>query len=233
MGDSRIATTSSRCSSPRITRCSSGRERPAIFLFSNYIWNFERNLKLSALLKEANPSNLTIHGGPSTPKYKQDCEDFFVANPHVDITVRGEGEATFAAILDALDPDDLGDLSTPARCRRAELPRRRTASSTPTIANASPTSTRIPSPYLLGLFEPFGRAHVARGHGVESRLSVRLHLLRLGIGDALPHPQVRHGSRQGRARVVLEERVAVRLARAMRTSASSSATSRSPSTSPR
>ena len=52
-------------------------QRPAIFLFSNYIWNIERNLALSAMLKQANPANLTVHGGPSTPKYTGDCEEFF------------------------------------------------------------------------------------------------------------------------------------------------------------
>jgi radical SAM superfamily enzyme YgiQ (UPF0313 family) len=140
-------------------------QRPAIFLFSNYIWNVDRNLHLSALLKEANPANITIHGGPSTPKYRGDCEDFFAQNPHVDITVRGEGEATFAAILDALDPAHFQDLTglrdvlglsfrgtdevvhTGDRERIADL-------------------DSIPSPYLLGLFEPFGDAHV--GAVVES-----------------------------------------------------------------
>jgi radical SAM superfamily enzyme YgiQ (UPF0313 family) len=136
-------------------------DRPAIYLFSNYIWNYERNLKLSALVKEANPRSITIHGGPSTPKYRDDCVTFFAENPHVDVTVRGEGEATFAALLDALDetvPTDLERLrdveglsfraadgeivETAARDRIADL-------------------DTIPSPYLLGLFEPFGRAHVA------------------------------------------------------------------------
>lgn len=133
-------------------------ERPAIYLFSNYIWNYERNLKLSALLKEANPRSLTVHGGPSTPKYTEDCKEFFAENPHVDITVRGEGEATFAAMLDALDEtldvsalrgvaglsyrDASGVVDTEDRDRIADL-------------------DTIPSPYLLGLFDPFGRAHAA------------------------------------------------------------------------
>ena len=133
-------------------------DRPAIFLFSNYIWNYERNLKLSALLKEANPKSLMIHGGPSTPKYSRDCQEFFAENPHVDVTVRGEGEATFAAILDALDESldvsdlrgvdglsfrgELGVVDTEDRERIADL-------------------DSIPSPYLLGLFDPFGRAHAA------------------------------------------------------------------------
>jgi radical SAM superfamily enzyme YgiQ (UPF0313 family) len=135
-------------------------QRPAIFLFSNYIWNIERNLALSAMLKLANPANVMVHGGPSTPKYTGDCEEFFATQQHVDITVRGEGEATFAALLDAIDPASLGELSglrsvaglsfrdsvgvihTEDRERIADL-------------------DSIPSPYLLGLFEPFGRAHVA------------------------------------------------------------------------
>jgi hypothetical protein len=133
---------------------------PTIFLFSNYIWNIDRNLKLSAMVKQANPANITIHGGPSTPKYTQDCDDFFGENPHVDVTVRGEGEATFAALLDALDPAGLDDLS-PLRSV-AGLSYRDPAGTVHTedrerIADID----TIPSPYLLGLFEPFGRAHVA------------------------------------------------------------------------
>ena len=40
---------------------------PSIFLFSNYIWNLEENLALSALVKRIHPDSITIHGGPSTP----------------------------------------------------------------------------------------------------------------------------------------------------------------------
>lgn len=135
--------------------------RPAVFLFSNYIWNIERNLRLSALLKRANPSNLMMHGGPSTPKYRADCERFFADHPHIDITVRGEGEATFAAALDALDAASLHDLSNLRHV--AGLSFRDPTGAVghtedrPRIADLD----TIPSPYLLGFFEPFGRAHVA------------------------------------------------------------------------
>jgi hypothetical protein len=136
-------------------------QRPAVFLFSNYIWNLDRNLRLSAAIKRANPSNLMVHGGPSTPKYRGDCERFFADNPHVDITVRGEGEATFAAILDALDPGALDDRS-PLRAV-AGLSFRDPCGAvvhTPDRPRIADLDT-IPSPYLLGFFEPFGRAHVA------------------------------------------------------------------------
>ncbi|MDZ7783944.1 MAG: hypothetical protein U5K56_13745 [Halioglobus sp.] len=66
--------------------------KPGIFLFSNYLWTVEDNLKLSAAIKAVNPANITIHGGPSTPKYEKDSEDFFADNPHVDI-IRAAGRA--------------------------------------------------------------------------------------------------------------------------------------------
>jgi hypothetical protein len=133
---------------------------PTIFLFSNYIWNIDRNLKLSALVKQANPANITIHGGPSTPKYTQDCEDFFAENPHVDVTVRGEGEATFAALLDALDPSAIGDLTPLGGVAGLSYRGPAGAVHTEDRERIADIDT-IPSPYLLGLFEPFGRAHVA------------------------------------------------------------------------
>jgi radical SAM superfamily enzyme YgiQ (UPF0313 family) len=132
--------------------------RPSIFLFSNYVWTLERNLAFSALVKRANPESITIHGGPSTPKYDLDAEVFFREYDHVDVAVRNEGEVTFAEILDALDPtrprhlDVLRDVAgltfrsdagpivrTEERERLAEL-------------------DILPSPYVLGLFDPFGAA---------------------------------------------------------------------------
>jgi radical SAM superfamily enzyme YgiQ (UPF0313 family) len=75
---------------------------PAVFLFSNYNWSHRHNLMVSKKVKQVNPSCVTIHGGPNTPKYEADCEEYFRANPDVDITVRGEGEAAVAELLSAL-----------------------------------------------------------------------------------------------------------------------------------
>jgi radical SAM superfamily enzyme YgiQ (UPF0313 family) len=135
-------------------------DRPAVFLFSNYIWNYKRNLELSAMVKEANPESITIHGGPSTPKYERDCETYFLEHPHVDVTVRGEGEATFAAILDALDPNSVRDLSP---LRGVEGVSYRAPDSVVHTGDRERIADldTIPSPYLLGLFDPFGRAHAA------------------------------------------------------------------------
>ena len=55
---------------------------PGVFIFSNYLWTVEDSLRLSAAVKAVNPANITIHGGPSTPSYEKDCEQFFLDNPH-------------------------------------------------------------------------------------------------------------------------------------------------------
>ena len=68
-----------------------------------------------------------IHGGPNTPKYEGDVVEFFSANPSVDITVRGEGEETFAAILEALEAAS-GTCARPVALRDVAgtvVPRRR------------------------------------------------------------------------------------------------------------
>jgi radical SAM superfamily enzyme YgiQ (UPF0313 family) len=131
---------------------------PSIFLFSNYVWTLERNLKFSELVKRANPENVTIHGGPSTPKYEQDAEAFFAEHEHVDIAVRNEGETTFAKILDAVDLrrsrslDGLADV--------AGLTFRSDGGSIVRTGERERITDldMLPSPYLLGLFDPFGAA---------------------------------------------------------------------------
>lgn len=127
---------------------------PSIFLFSNYVWNIEENLALSSLVKRVNPDNVTIHGGPSTPKYEVDAERFFGAHPHVDVAVRGEGEATFAALLDALDATRPGDLDPLADVKGLVFRGPRGLVRTPDRERITDLDT-IPSPYLLGMFEPF------------------------------------------------------------------------------
>lgn len=129
-------------------------ERASVFIFSNYLWTVEQNLQLSAAVKAVNPNSITIHGGPSTPSYEKDCEQFFHDNPHVDIAVRGEGEWTFADILDKVDVtvsnrDML--LDCPGITFRSSKGIARTADRD-RIADLN----TIPSPYLMGLFDEFG-----------------------------------------------------------------------------
>jgi hypothetical protein len=138
------------------------REHTAIHLFSNYVWHHQRNLVTSERIKELTPHCINIHGGPDTPKYERDVEAYLRANPHVDITVHGEGELTTAELLEALAPslvEGRADLSalrdvpglsfrdgdhivhTGERDRIAEL-------------------DVVPSPFLTGLFDAHAAAEV-------------------------------------------------------------------------
>ena len=128
---------------------------PSIFLFSNYLWNLEENLALSALVKRVNPENITIHGGPSTPKYEEDAQRYFDQHPHVDVAVRGEGEATFVAMLAALDVARPSDLRPLADVKGLTFRLPTGLVRTPDRERISDLDT-LPSPYLLGMFEPFG-----------------------------------------------------------------------------
>ena len=134
--------------------------RPSVFLFSNYLWSHAQCLEVSARAKELHPDSVCIHGGPNTPKYPGDVEDYFAAHPHVDITVRGEGEATTAAILDALvdqvgrGPVDLSVLADVAGLSYRDGDRVVHTEDRPRLA----TLDDIPSPYLNGLFDVFEEA---------------------------------------------------------------------------
>ncbi|MFK7977161.1 MAG: radical SAM protein [Halioglobus sp.] len=139
-------------------------ETPSIFIFSNYLWTVEQNLKLSAAVKAVNPKSITIHGGPSTPSYEKDCAQFFDDNPHVDIAVRGEGEWTFADILDKVDVHT-SERDMLLECNGITFRSGTGYARTPDRDRIADLNT-IPSPYLMGLFDEFGS--VRAGAVIES-----------------------------------------------------------------
>jgi hypothetical protein len=130
---------------------------PAIYLFSNYLWTHERSIAVSEMLKRLSPDSVTIHGGPDTPKYEGDARAYLTRFPHVDIIVRGEGEASAADTLDKLraiigqkNPDlsVLRDVAGVTYRYGDEI------FHNPDRARIEDLDT-IPSPYLTGLFEGF------------------------------------------------------------------------------
>lgn len=137
---------------------------PSVFIFSNYLWTVDNNLKMSAVVKAVNPANITIHGGPSTPSYEKDCEMFFTDNPHVDVAVRGEGEHTFADLLDKVDIHS-GDLEVLENVPGISFRSSRGVVRTSDRDRIADLNT-IPSPYLMGLFDEFGS--VRAGAVIES-----------------------------------------------------------------
>ncbi len=145
-------------------RISSYTERPAVYMFSNYLWSHKQCVDVSEHVKRLSPDSVTIHGGPDTPKYPGDVEAYFAAHPHVDITVRGEGEATTTHVLDALravigtEHPDLSVLAdVPGICYRDGDRVVRTADRE-RIADLD----TVPSPFLTGLFDAYAEVPGAK-----------------------------------------------------------------------
>ena len=128
-----------------------------------------------------------------------------------------------------------GPLDLSALRRRAG-PRYRDGdrSCAPPTATASPTSTssRRRTSRACSTASSTRPAREHGDHRDQPGLPLRLHVLRLGLGHALPHPQVRPRPGLRRARVVRAERGRHDRRSPTPTSASSSATSRSPRRSP-
>ena len=134
--------------------------RPAVYLFSNYLWSHADCMRVSEQVKQRNPASITIHGGPDTPKYSQDVEDYFRAHPSVDVTVRGEGEFTTAEVLAALRPvvgHPRPDLTVLANVRGISFRLGDRVVTTPDRERIADLDM-IPSPFLTGLFDAYGEA---------------------------------------------------------------------------
>jgi radical SAM superfamily enzyme YgiQ (UPF0313 family) len=131
---------------------------PAIYLFSNYLWSHERCIAVSQRIKELSPSSITIHGGPDTPKHEGDARAYFAKYPHVDITVRGEGEVTTGATLAALT-SVIGDATPDLAAALADVTGINYRVGSRVVRN--PDRERVadldilPSPFLSGLFDVF------------------------------------------------------------------------------
>ena len=131
---------------------------PGVWLFSNYMWSVNQNLKVSEAVKRHDPRNLTVHGGPSTPAYEKACAEFLGKYPSVDIAVHGEGEVTAAQVFERLaatgdrrvgfDADALGAVPGIAFRHGARVVR------TPPRVRMRDLDA-IPSPYDEGVFERY------------------------------------------------------------------------------
>jgi hypothetical protein len=153
---------------PRLEPVAAG--APGIYLFSNYIWSTTTNLANSALVKQLNPHSVTVHGGPDTPKYVADTERFFADNPHVDIVVHGEGEATFPEMLAALrgavgdGPPDLSALAAVPGLSFRQGNRVVRVDGRDRIADLD----ALPSPILTGVYDGFVPAGPVAALVIES-----------------------------------------------------------------
>lgn len=118
-----------------------------IVFFSTYIWNEQLSLAAARAIKQHRPDALIVFGGPQVPADAAQLEDFLRRHPWIDLAGHGEGERTFAAILERMedrrwqDVPGVGYVAADGRFVRT--------ASAPRITDLN----EIPSPYLEGLFD--------------------------------------------------------------------------------
>jgi radical SAM superfamily enzyme YgiQ (UPF0313 family) len=112
--------------------------------FSSYVWNERFSLAVAAAVKARAPRTIVVFGGPQVP---DDPTAWLDAHPMVDLTVHGEGEAAFLALVQALADGAPLD-GVPSLAFRAAGAIRRT----PRAPRITDLDT-IPSPYLSGAFD--------------------------------------------------------------------------------
>ena len=116
--------------------------------FSTYVWNIRISLETARRLKARNPDVTIVMGGPQIP---DNAEQFLRDNPQVDIVCHGEGEITFAALLDALNAG--GSREVPSTSHIAADGRFVTVPRRGRVLDLD----EIPSPFLTGMFDTLMR----------------------------------------------------------------------------
>ncbi len=138
--------------------------RPAVLGLSCYMWNWEYNKLLAQAVRAYHPECLIIMGGIHVPEPAEglitlgrsgDSRGFFREHPYVDIAVHGEGEVTFSAVLlESLSakPDYTGITGLSIR-----VAGNRTLKTAAPVRLDEQGLSRLPSPYLSGVFDPLLR----------------------------------------------------------------------------
>jgi radical SAM superfamily enzyme YgiQ (UPF0313 family) len=139
--------------------------RPELLGISLYTWNSERSLAIAARVKMQLPNLLVLVGGPEV----QPDNDWVLNHPAVDVAVIGEGEQTFAELLQYLiETRRQGDKETRSDSNPdiswspnllvslSGVAFRNTNGSLIFTPERVPLSdlAPLPSPYLLGYLEP-------------------------------------------------------------------------------
>lgn len=119
--------------------------KPDLIALSTYCWNTDKILKLALLTKQVLPDTRILLGGPEVGPIDQKILE---ANPAVDFIARGEGEATFSALVKRLSsgktPENVKGISWR---RGSEIVRN---DDRPLIEQLD----EIPSPFLSGTLVP-------------------------------------------------------------------------------
>lgn len=132
---------------------------PDILALSNYPWCHNVSIEIFRFLRQMRPEAICVMGGPNFPHEREDQEKFLRGRPEIDAYVYLEGEIGFANLVgEVIGAGSLVDArrllrETPiAGCSQLDVMGR---------VLTGPAAIRvkeldeIPSPYLMGLMDPF------------------------------------------------------------------------------
>jgi radical SAM superfamily enzyme YgiQ (UPF0313 family) len=74
---------------------------PAVVGLAAYVWNMQASLAYARAIRALHPGCLIVMGGASIPKRPERAREFLRAHKEVDVLVHGEGEISFAHVLEA------------------------------------------------------------------------------------------------------------------------------------
>ncbi|MDZ4063852.1 MAG: radical SAM protein [Coriobacteriia bacterium] len=135
--------------------------QPDVLGISVTCWNATKVYELCDILRKAMPQITIVLGGPEVGPI---AERVLERNPAVDIVVRGEGEETFAELLDTLSRG-----GKPWRVEGVTARREGAIASAPDRCIIGALDS-VPSPYLSGVCQPLGgSAYVETYRGCPHR----------------------------------------------------------------
>jgi radical SAM superfamily enzyme YgiQ (UPF0313 family) len=114
---------------------------PWMLGFTCYLWNIERTLWIAAELKRARPELRIIVGGPEVTA----DNEWVLAHPAVDFAAIGEGEQTFAELLEALSRAERPTAPIDGLYTKRSAP--------PAFRRPLPKLDEISSPYLAAILD--------------------------------------------------------------------------------
>ncbi len=109
--------------------------------FTSYLWNVERTLWIAAELKRVRPELRIFIGGPEVTA----DNEWVLAHPAVDFAAIGEGEQTFAELLEALSQVERPIAPIDGLHTKGSAP--------PSFRRPLPKLDEISSPYLTGIVD--------------------------------------------------------------------------------
>ena len=130
---------------------------PSLLCFSNYSWNLELAYKFAYLVKEKDPSVITIFGGPNFFTSDDEKLEFLQNRPAIDFYAEQEGEIGFEDIINNLITCNFDATKLKAQSNRIYNTTYLNSDSQLISGkiNRIIDVNKIPSPYLNGYLDEF------------------------------------------------------------------------------